>query len=236
MGFETPFRQLHWAHLCFLNLWLLLNPWNLCAEYAMGTIPPVLSVADPRNLLTLITFAAVICLGLYSICGTGKLCRNTRFGLALMVLPFIPASNLLFPVGFVIAERVLYIPSMGFCVLVGYGVWHIVSSSDRKILRILVSVGLVCLVAVHSTKTLTRNRDWHSSLTLYNSAVQISPRNGKMFNNLATVHDKNGNRSFAEELFRYSIGVEPEYITGYMNLGYVLKEEKRFEEAIEVGV
>ena len=41
--------------------------------------------------------------------------------LALMALPFIPASNLFFPVGFVVAERVLYAPSMGFCLLVALG-------------------------------------------------------------------------------------------------------------------
>lgn len=41
--------------------------------------------------------------------------------LSLIVLPFIPASNLFFPVGFVVAERVLYVPSMGFCVLVAHG-------------------------------------------------------------------------------------------------------------------
>jgi len=38
-----------------------------------------------------------------------------------MVFPFIPASNLFFPVGFVVAERVLYVPSMGFCLLVAVG-------------------------------------------------------------------------------------------------------------------
>lgn len=41
--------------------------------------------------------------------------------LSLIVLPFIPASNLFFPVGFVVAERVLYVPSMGFCILVAHG-------------------------------------------------------------------------------------------------------------------
>jgi len=38
-----------------------------------------------------------------------------------MVFPFIPASNLFFPVGFVVAERALYAPSMGFCLLVAVG-------------------------------------------------------------------------------------------------------------------
>ena len=41
--------------------------------------------------------------------------------LALLALPFIPASNLFFPVGFVVAERILYAPSMGFCLLVALG-------------------------------------------------------------------------------------------------------------------
>lgn len=41
--------------------------------------------------------------------------------LSLMILPFIPASNLFFPVGFVIAERILYTPSMGFSMLVALG-------------------------------------------------------------------------------------------------------------------
>lgn len=40
----------------------------------------------------------------------------------LMVIPFIPVTNLLFPVGFVVAERVLYLPSMGFCLLVAMGI------------------------------------------------------------------------------------------------------------------
>lgn len=44
------------------------------------------------------------------------------FGAFLTIVPFIPATNLLFPVGFVVAERVLYLPSMGFCLLVAMGI------------------------------------------------------------------------------------------------------------------
>uniref|UniRef100_A0A8W7P8V9 DUF1736 domain-containing protein n=1 Tax=Anopheles coluzzii TaxID=1518534 RepID=A0A8W7P8V9_ANOCL len=40
---------------------------------------------------------------------------------ALLALPFLPASNLLFYVGFVVAERILYLPSVGYCLLVGLG-------------------------------------------------------------------------------------------------------------------
>ncbi|GIX67400.1 transmembrane and TPR repeat-containing protein 1 [Caerostris extrusa] len=41
--------------------------------------------------------------------------------LCVLVLPFLPASNMFVTVGFVVAERVLYIPSIGFCILVTFG-------------------------------------------------------------------------------------------------------------------
>ena len=39
-----------------------------------------------------------------------------------MVIPFFPATNILIRVGFVVAERVLYLPSAGYCLLVAVGV------------------------------------------------------------------------------------------------------------------
>ena len=43
-------------------------------------------------------------------------------GLAILVLPFLPASNLFFYVGFILADRVLFLPSAGFCLLVATAV------------------------------------------------------------------------------------------------------------------
>lgn len=43
-------------------------------------------------------------------------------GLSWTVITFLPAANLFFPVGFVVAERVLYLPSMGFCLLLALGI------------------------------------------------------------------------------------------------------------------
>ena len=40
-----------------------------------------------------------------------------RMSVAVMVLSFVPAANVLFSVGFVVAERVLYSPCIGFCQL-----------------------------------------------------------------------------------------------------------------------
>ena len=42
-------------------------------------------------------------------------------GLAVLVVPFLPASNIFFTVGFVVAERVLYLSSIGSCLITVVG-------------------------------------------------------------------------------------------------------------------
>ncbi len=43
----------------------------------------------------------------------------------MLVVPYLPSCNLMFTVGFVVAERILYLPSMGFCILLAYGLFEV---------------------------------------------------------------------------------------------------------------
>ena len=47
--------------------------------------------------------------------------RLVMISLAMVIVPFLPATNLLLHVGFVVAERVLYLPSAGWCLLFALG-------------------------------------------------------------------------------------------------------------------
>ena len=53
--------------------------------------------------------------------------------LTLMIVPFLPASNLFFRVGFVIAERVLYLSTAGFCILVVMGICKLQQSFPKLV-------------------------------------------------------------------------------------------------------
>merc|ERR1719245_2199713 len=59
------------------------------------------------------------------------------FALTLLILPFIPASNIFFIVGFVIAERNLYLSVGGFALLIAIGYQKISKylQSNKKISR-----------------------------------------------------------------------------------------------------
>ena len=58
--------------------------------------------------------------------------------LALGIVPFLPASNIFFRVGFVIAERVLYIPAAGLCILVVTGMRELAAS--RKVSKVTLKI------------------------------------------------------------------------------------------------
>jgi hypothetical protein len=98
---------------------------------------------------------------------------------AMMVIPFIPASNLVAYVGFVVAERVLYIPSLGFCLLVGHGFVKLMERfGDRNFWRLLLIMFLILILVALGGRTIIRNVDWTSEETLYRSGTLVNPAKG----------------------------------------------------------
>ncbi len=140
-----------------------------------------------------------------------------------MVLPFLPASNLFFPVGFVVAERVLYIPSMGFSMLVAHG-WSRLTTSPAVKYRamklafatdgetaatVLVSrrrkgvvhAAMLALLATHSIKTYARNLDWQSEQAIFSAGLKVNQRNAKLFNNVGHALESQARYEEALEYF-----------------------------------
>ena len=109
-------RALSYAQTHFWYFMKLLYPRYLCFDYGYSCIPTIHSFSDPRNALSLFGYGVV----------GGTIYVAIRWanvpmliGLALLLIPLIPALNILFPVGTTLAERLLFLPSAGFCILVG---------------------------------------------------------------------------------------------------------------------
>ncbi|KAJ8261932.1 hypothetical protein GJAV_G00160150 [Gymnothorax javanicus] len=226
----TPARQLTFNYLLPVNGWLLLNPSELCCDWTMGTIPLVESLLDVRNLATLVFYCLLGLLAFHSLRGSDHSAKTVIMALSLIVLPFIPASNLFFPVGFVVAERVLYVPSMGFCMLVANG-FRIVSQSGnmKKISWMCMAV----LLATHALKTFNRNWDWESEYTLFTSALKVNKNNAKLWNNVGHALENQNNYERALKYFLQATSVQPDDIGAHMNVGRTYKNLNRTKEAEE---
>lgn len=149
-----------------------------------------------------------------------------------MLLPFFPASNALFYVGFVVAERVLYMPSVGFCLLLGLGAgmltrgWH---THERRSKAFSVIV-LVVIMAMCG-RTFYRNLDWRDEESLFRSALHINPP--KAYGNLGSILSAQGRIAEAETAFQRALLHRPNMADVHYNLGILLQNQRRYEEAIK---
>ena len=190
-------RGLTFLFLPAFNLWLLLCPATLSFDWSMEAVPLITSLADPRNLASLLLYGGLVSLGVLYLSGWkrgGQSCSSNRrsavfdddtgddiviLALALLVLPFLPATNLFFYVGFVVAERILYIPSMGACLLVSWGIHILHSRARSQRLRRFIYIAIAMLFILFSARTWRRNQDWSTEENLYRSGIPINPPKGE---------------------------------------------------------
>jgi tetratricopeptide (TPR) repeat protein len=108
-------RMLSYAQSHFWYVFKLCYPKYLCFDYGFDCIPMVHSVLDLRNFFPLIVYTALIVLIIHTL---QHMRISLMLGLATFILPLIPALNIFVAVGTVLAERLLFIPSIGFCWLI----------------------------------------------------------------------------------------------------------------------
>ena len=101
-------------------------------------------------------------------------------GAALLV--FLPTSNLLFPIGTIMAERFLYLPAIGFAA----GVVAAVSAAEARVGGgRFVPVVLGAIAVACAARTWVRNLDWQDDMTIGRAAVAASPESFKSHKLLA---------------------------------------------------
>ncbi|XP_046643729.1 protein O-mannosyl-transferase Tmtc3-like [Daphnia pulicaria] len=224
-----PSRHLTYNYLAVLNAWLLTFPSSLCCDWTMGTVALVESMTDPRNLATLLFFFLAFRF-VWAAFFQGDPVIIMAF--SWMVLPFLPASNLFFPVGFVVAERVLYIPSMGFCIMVAYG-WSKLAGYTKPSWTKAVHLGFLLLFVFHGLKTYTRNFDWESEQAIFSAGLRVNQRNAKLFNNVGHALESQAQYTEALEYFLQAVKVQDDDIGAHINVGRTYNNLGRFKEAEE---
>ncbi|CAI8030256.1 Protein O-mannosyl-transferase TMTC1, partial [Geodia barretti] len=231
-------RALTYSYLYFFNARLLTFPLTLCYDWQMGSIPLVETLADTRNTGTLLFFIFLLSLSISSLFRFSSRKTSSRgvlLSLLVMVVPFLPASNLLFRVGFVVAERVLYIPSIGYCILLVQGVKTISlrlrplphpptasplppsPRAPRSHLPLFLLVLL--LVGLFSVRTVVRNSVWTSRESLFRSGLATVPHNAKIHYNYANYLSDSGRLDEAAHHYYQALRLAPDHASSHNNLG-----------------
>uniref|UniRef100_A0A1A8JAR8 dolichyl-phosphate-mannose--protein mannosyltransferase n=2 Tax=Nothobranchius kuhntae TaxID=321403 RepID=A0A1A8JAR8_NOTKU len=223
-------RIVNYNYYYSLNAWLLLCPWWLCFDWSMGCVPLIMSATDWRIVLPLLLWCILIGLINQALCSPDSQRRRTlTLGLVLLLVPFLPACNIFFRVGFVVAERVLYLSSAGYCLLLAFSLGHCCCrwTKQRKLLCVLV----LALLCVYVVRCALRSHQWRSEQSLFFSALSVCPLNAKVHYNVGKNLADRGNATAAVRYYREAVRLHPNYVHAMNNLGNILKEKNELTEA-----
>ncbi|XP_006867035.1 PREDICTED: transmembrane and TPR repeat-containing protein 1 [Chrysochloris asiatica] len=220
----TMMRFLTYSYLLAFNVWLMLAPITLCYDWQVGSIPLVETIWDMRNLATILLALVMALLSLHCLAAFKRLeHKEALVGLLFLVFPFIPASNLFFRVGFVVAERVLYMPSMGYCILFVHGLSKLCTWLNRCGATTLI-VSTTLLLLLFSWKTVKQNEIWLSRESLFRSGVQTLPLNAKVHYNYANFLKDQGRNREAIYHYRTALKLYPRHASALNNLGTLTRD------------
>jgi hypothetical protein len=154
------------AHYLALIVW----PANLSSDYSYAQIPVITG-----GLLDWVAWFAVCAVGAaVALQHRGQ--RAIFFFGSFAFVTFLPTANLLFPIGTIMAERLLYLPAYGLIACLVLAVYGI---GERTRFHAFALPGLLLAILGFSLRTWNRNPEWQTDLTLADSAVHASPRSFK---------------------------------------------------------
>jgi tetratricopeptide (TPR) repeat protein len=171
-------------------------------------------------LLFLLVFLAVITFRRY---------RIISFGLIWFLISLLPVLNIL-PKTYFVAERYLYIPSMGFCLILG---WLFSELYTRKTTRVISGLVLVIILIFYSFSTIKRNFDFKSEYTLWSATLKSNPRSVFGHNNVGIGLLESGKTQDAMKEFETTIQLAPTFAKPYYNLGVAYYKTGDNNDAIE---
>lgn len=233
----------------------LVAPFYLSLIYGTSFVT---SAAGGKFLAPLAVLAALaILLWIYR----RRLTAEIWIALALIVAPLLPVLNLkVFHYEYIIQDRYLYLPSIGFCYLIA-----ILIIQFSRIQKQLATVLAVIIIVGFGAGTVAQNRVWHDARALWQRAIKYSPdswsthynlglaylelkqyqgavgelveanrlnpREPIVLNNLALAQKGAGDDLAAIALLREALKIDPTLIEAHNNLGAFLFDRSEFNEA-----
>ncbi|MDD3875917.1 MAG: hypothetical protein PHT69_04810 [Bacteroidales bacterium] len=223
-----------------IYLKLLLLPHPLTHDY----YPFHIELVTWTSLKALLPLVIYLILGFYAVWGMIKK-QLPALGVAIYLITFSIASNLVFNIGTFMNERFMFVPLLGFCIVMAYFIIFFVrklKNLQNKHNSYLFTVALIILV-LYSFKTISRNPAWKNDFTLFTTDVKVSVNSAKcnvsaggvLIEESQKTEDKALKESYlqqAREYLKKGTEIHPMYVAGWVLYGNVFLYLELYEEAL----
>jgi hypothetical protein len=203
---------------------LLVFPATLSADYPVR-VPA--GFADARVLAGVFVAAGWIAAAVAS----ARRRPLVGWAMAWVVVMYLPVSNVVPLTQFFVAERYLYVPSFGICLLAALGL-DALRHARAPALRAGAIAAAVVVVAAGAVRSAARTRDWRDDLTLWSAAIAAIPDASSKTHGQLALALSNARRG-AESIphFERALALGPEFADLHNNLGLELMRVGRNADA-----
>lgn len=164
---------------------LAFLPWRVVPD---RVVTPVGSPLVPAALFGAATAAGLLALWLW----LRRRSPPAAFGVAILVVPLLPALQVRYFTGILQADRYLYIPSLGACLLIAEAAGALFLRAGAPAVRALLAAGCSCLVLLAAGRSAVVADIWRDSATLGRKGIALEPRSITMRLELISALDHAG--------------------------------------------
>ncbi|MBU1869784.1 MAG: tetratricopeptide repeat protein [Candidatus Omnitrophica bacterium] len=200
---------------------LLILPLNLHMEYGSG----LFRFYDFKVILGFIIFVSLLIYA-FKKRNADKL---ASFSILWFFITLLPSSNI-YPINAYMAEHWLYLPSIGFFLIVANSL-----NLLRKKGRLKASIAiLACLLLAYSFLTIQQNNFWRNPVVFYGRTLKLSPNSVKIYNNLGLAYYESSKPIEAIACYEKALKIDPRHASSLNNLGVVYRHMGKRQEAIDL--
>jgi protein O-mannosyl-transferase len=234
---------------------LLFVPYTLTHDYYPRHID-IMNFGNGQVLLSLAVYAGVM----FWMIKNWLKRSLISFGIAYFLITLSIVSNIVFPVGTNMAERFIFMPSLGFCLIIGVLFEKLVSilrgpleknvSTNALMLNGLSDVpkagliGFFLVFMLLSFKTIDRNKAWKDNYTIFTTDIEVSQNSAKLQNSVGgeTIerYKNEPNQAIKAAKLKEAIAhvlrateIHPTYKNPYLLLGNAYFYTNEFEKSIQ---
>jgi len=142
---------------------------------------------------------------------------------------FAVTANVLIPTGTIMGERLAYLPSAGFCLLLAL-IWVRL----ERFKPAWAWAALVILLAALGARTVVRNRDWRTNFALFSAGVEAVPGSSRAHCNIGGQYMDSGQLDAALAQFQTALEIYPDYPDALEYSGLIESRRGQDQKALEL--
>jgi len=227
-------------------LFLQLFPYKQSWDYTFNEVP----VRGFFDIWVILSFIVLLGSFIWAILNIRKK-DPVSFGILFYVITISITSNFIVIIACTMAERFVFLPSLGFVICVVFLLLRIFKVQNDNITKNKPFIySFFIILVLFSFRTIIRNNDWKNDVSLIDSGILTSPNSARTHMNMGNVYVekfKQGTESFQKQndfnsakheydISKSILDVNSDLYYNYGNLYYLNKMKKEALEALKKSI